>query len=383
MTVIDAIERAVPPALRSAAQVELRDRDLTPLRVIHRVPGPACREALKALETVLANVRAEEERKILGEWLGPSMRGAAWHPAPQAAQFVLARLLTPGFLDVRAVFDRDDRATGRALDAVSGLRDAHDDDRLVPLAFFDETTPYYLRRGGHYLHYHPFLRRYLAAAVNIDFTTRLLRAAAVADLDVRVALDGDRLTDSPLLRSMERDYWWGPKLTLVSLDDPHAHGVTVHERLQDPARRWAWPLLRTEFRWTSADGQKWMEIEELSPPSAPRAALAHGSGVSLEGGLVLNRYLHTQRDIEERRFTHLDGAIRGYEAARYQARLDSRIDVERKAARYRKVFRVDGPIADDLWYDLVVMFYRQNEMVGEYLHPGFQAAMDARTTRDP
>lgn len=68
-----------------------------------------------------------------------------------------------------------------------------------------------------------FLRRYLAAAINIDFTASLIRAAKVDDLDVRVAVDGDRLTDAPLPQFVELDHWWRPKLTLEQLYDPPAH----------------------------------------------------------------------------------------------------------------------------------------------------------------
>ena len=81
---------------------------------------------------------------------------------------------------------------------------------------------------------------------------------------------------------------------------------------------------------------------------------------------------------ERRQFTHLDGAIRAYELDAYAERLRTKMQHTGKAAHYRKVFRLDGPIPDDDWYQLVVMFYRQNEMVAEYLHEGFQDEVAAR-----
>ena len=287
----------VPEPVRERAHHELRDRDLFPRDVLRELPGQACRAAHELVRMSLVAI-TDHERRAFAHWLMPDMPGAAWSAPEVAASFALTRLLHHGFYDPRGVLDRDAALRGRALDAVHGLAKAHDDDRLVSLNFFDEVTRYYLRKGNAYVHYHPFLRRYLSARINTDFTSLLVRVRENTDLDVRVAIDLDRITDTPLMQHIERDYWYGPKLTRTSLDDPQALGVTTHWRSPELERCWAWPLERTEFRWTGDAELKWLQVEELTPPPSATndGSLAHGAGVGRAWSLILNRYLHCTRD---------------------------------------------------------------------------------------
>ena len=77
-------------------------------------------------------------------------------------------------------------------------------------------------------------------------------------------------------------------------------------------------------------------------------------------------------------FMRLDAAISGYPIEPYKAHLRTKISEAPKAAWYRKAFRVDSPVSEDRWCNVGVMLYRQNEMLAEYVHPGFQTMVASR-----
>jgi hypothetical protein len=104
------------------------------------------------------------------------------------------------------------------------------------------------------------------------------------------------------------------------------------------------------------ENQKVLEMEELVPERA------------LPKSVVVDKYVHSLRDTHARRFMHLDGAVRVYRKEDYRRRLGTDLRQGRSLAlRYEKLFRVDGPIPDQDWAELVAHFYRGNELVREYL----------------
>lgn len=71
-------------------------------------------------------------------------------------------------------------------------------------------------------------------------------------------------------------------------------------------------------------------------------------------------------DTAERRFIHVDGAAKAFPIDGYAA--DSEWPSARKGdcTHYRKMWRVEGSIADADWGRLVGHFFRGNELVVEY-----------------
>ncbi len=91
-------------------------------------------------------------------------------------------------------------------------------------------------------------------------------------------------------------------------------------------------------------------------------------GVHVDTDVVLNRYIHSQRKISSGTFIHLDGAVKIYERDRYKHRYDNKMTHALKSEYKPKLFRIDGPISDTEWAQLINFFFRGNEMVLEYLN---------------
>ena len=179
--------------------------------------------------------------------------------------------------------------------------------------------------------------------------------------DAKMAIDPHRSTSrSDACDMLLLDYWFGMKLTLETLDSlaPEHLGETWHMR---PAGRstalTTLPLAATVFRLSAEGHVKTFEIDEIAPL---------GSWAATEGPYVLNRYLHAQRDTRERRFIHVDGAVRAYDASDYEATQENPQAHRGHPVRYRKLFRVDGSIEDADWGRIVAHFFRSNELVIEY-----------------
>ena len=64
---------------------------------------------------------------------------------------------------------------------------------------------------------------------------------------------------------MEKDHWWGPKLSWSDVDDPNRVGLTAYglpKNDEDVFSR-VYPLDRTEFLWTYRNGLKTLQVEEV------------------------------------------------------------------------------------------------------------------------
>jgi hypothetical protein len=176
--------------------------------------------------------------------------------------------------------------------------------------------------------------------------------------DVHVALDPVRAL--PLADAgghMLFDYWFGCRLTRADLDDLSHVGETWHVRpLDQKLELGTKPLAATVFRWKADGAIKTLEVDEIVPAGETEPS----------GPYYVNRYLHALRDTEAHRFVHVDGAVRAYTAASYTATRANPKGTRGNAVRYRKLFRVDGPLDDNVWGRIVAHFFRGNELVIEY-----------------
>ena len=79
------------------------------------------------------------------------------------------------------------------------------------------------------------------------------------------------------------------------------------------------------------------------------------------------RELHAERDTVAHGFTHVDGKICWYDAAKYAPTVAHPDAPLGNATRSRKLWRVDGPMTDRTWEVLVGLHFRQNELIQEHL----------------
>jgi hypothetical protein len=279
---------------------------------------------------------------------------------PDPPKRLLQLATTPRFRAIpRTLLDPPAR-TSKVLTAIPWLRDHIDDRGLLELVDGVEPQPDVVFIRDWAVPYHQFLRRGFGARVNDALTGELLKAHA-AGANVRVAIDERRmLARADYRRYLERDYWNGPPINANMLDDPSRRGVEILQH--------GWPIgkerflgnveehlsLRTYLRGTT----RTIEIEEITLPTLLR-----------ESEFQLVRYLHAERDIHERQFTHVDGAVRFYDRAVYEARRGVRWPtgpVDAPIGR-RKVFRVDGEISTTAWVEIVAQWFRGSELLLEAL----------------
>ncbi len=231
-------------------------------------------------------------------------------------------------------------------------------DELMPLntpGF--EPTESGIHYNNHVLFYHQFLRRNFTGNLNYDFLSRLTDYyQRHRQQPISVAIDHLRLVPqqwfSPIFG---KDYWYGPPLNWKLIDDKYEVGPTVHwSPFSHPHN-----IDRTEFHWSYRNDIKTLQIEEI-----------HGLKLldNPDTDVVLNRYIHSQRDIARGTFIHLDGAVKIYEQDSYKQRYDSKMTEADKSKYKPKLFRIDNPISDEEWAQLITFFFCGNEMVLEYLN---------------
>lgn len=158
-------------------------------------------------------------------------------------------------------------------------------------------------------------------------------------------------------RLMECDTWYGPGFDREKLDDPNATGVTVVKRNPNSLFPLDNNLDRTEFFWSSRDGIKTLQVEEIS---------------NLDYAFDqyrLNRYLHAERDTKRQVLRHVDGAVKVYIDTEYQERFNSRLPDEPRSYRKIKLWRIDGDLDVSVWLALTALFFKHNEMIIEYFDP--------------
>jgi hypothetical protein len=238
-----------------------------------------------------------------------------------------------------------------------------DKDGLVLLSGLTPVAAGVFEKDGLLLFAHPYLRRSLSRrnGLNTPFLGCLQAMRTEPGLVTRIALDEDLVgLASTFHEHFELAYWWGPKFTNnlgeISL------GITHHEAT-DSDRRFH-GISRTEFRWYAQNEAKTFECEELQDlPSL-------GVGDDTYGC----RFVHSRVDPATGLPDHLDGAIRMYDEESMVKRLECDIYHFGRRSRYRKLWRVDGPLPVSTWKELIAHYFRDNKLVGEYF-----GGVDARS----
>jgi len=213
---------------------------------------------------------------------------------------------------------------------------------------------------NHYLHYNQFLRRGFTGNPNCDFLYIFWNYYdKSSDINsFRISIDLSRLWPKEYYsRGIELDRWFGPKFDKSKVFDKNYVGHTIHQRISPSFFEISNKLKYTEFSWKYADGIKTLEIEELD------------SEEHSFDSYYINRYLHSEIDVERNIIRHLDGAVKIYLKDNYHKRLNSKIPKEEKCFKKIKLFRIDGIIDENIWLELISNFYKSNEMVLEYFDP--------------
>lgn len=273
-------------------------------------------------------------------------RIAAWRQLELLVQRVRQELA------VRTIYAPE--TSDRTYATVPGLFEALDKRFLLPLGRenVDEefSSDPLVMFGDHALFTHPFLRP------NRELVADLMALALDDALDVRIAIDPDAVvlrSDCPHCGLF--DYWFGVIVDQAGLDDPQTLGRTRHERRVDRHDLETLPLLAIDVNWSIQDDLKVLEVTETVPADSYEGC----------GGLVFNRYLHAIRDWRQRRWVHVDGAVKAHHLVAYKATRDDTSAAKGPVVAYRKLWRVDGQIADDDWGRLLGHHFRENELVIE------------------
>jgi hypothetical protein len=208
---------------------------------------------------------------------------------------------------------------------------------------------------------HPFFRRGLSRlnALNADFLHTLEDLRQIQGCSVRARLDTDAVGLAASAReTMEFEYWYGPKFNddLSSITPE----LTVHAANEFEARMYQ--ITKTEFWWQSRFNDSRNRSEHILEAEELRDQESHAEGVPEYGC----RYVHSIVDDETGRIEHLDGAVRGYDAAAMVRRLDANLKTAGRHTAYTKLWRVDGEIPLGTWKGLVYHYFRDNPLVGEY-----------------
>ena len=152
------------------------------------------------------------------------------------------------------------------------------------------------------------------------------------------------------------DTWFGPAFCAKRIDDPASVGLTVHRRNKHSL--FEMKLEFTDFLWSYSDGIKTFEIEEACAKSELHSDKYY-----------FNRYVHSERDVSAKQFRHLDGAVKVFLKSTYDRRRENHLPDTKFADKKLKLWRIDGDIPLDEWLNLIVLFFKSNEMIIEYFNP--------------
>src|SRR5215212_618812 len=193
-------------------------------------------------------------------------------------------------------------------------------------------------------------------------------------LRISVALDPFRFQPVAEVQcSLMEDYWSGIKLTDGNLDSLDAHDVgvsTFHAAgKQTEAQKFFNPMLGTWFDWARRGDDRTDPVKRLYVREVRPTHDRHGA----ELPAIKNRELHSERNTATRCFTHVDGKIARYATSTYQACSANPRGDTGSPTYARKLWRVDGPMSDAEWCELVGCHFRGNELIGEHFAQAFPA----------
>jgi hypothetical protein len=181
-----------------------------------------------------------------------------------------------------------------------------------------------------------------------------------------IAIDEDRVRinvdDSAYF---EEDTWYGPpfdedikkiKSGLVKLRPPL-------DLKPEYVRFFFSDAYSLDIKWSEGNGIKTFQAIELKTDDVK---------VDIAGNVYHPaRYLHAEFDLDMNCFRHFDGAIQYFTKEEYLLRRDSDFNMTSKnsehiKAQSQKVFKLNGPIATEVFVDFCSHFFTANPLVFEY-----------------
>ncbi len=213
---------------------------------------------------------------------------------------------------------------------------------------------------NHFLFPHQFLRKQFTNSLNSNFLSQFFRYYLETKNfnTFEIAIDFFRLIPIEHYQTVrELDHWFGAKFNTNDLDNPSKIGVTIIGRKPSRILDLTNKLIRTEFFWGLQNKIKVFEVEEISKED------------QLYQNYILNRHVHSERDIDLKNLRHFDGAIKIYHQSDYKERFESKFPDVPKNYKKIKLFKIDGNIDLQIWINLISSFFLNNEMVLEYFDP--------------
>ncbi len=213
---------------------------------------------------------------------------------------------------------------------------------------------------------HPFFRRGMHLGANWE--SRFIEMFWRIDIPtarIFVALDLNRVRlDLKGIGYLELDTWHGAKF---SQDIP---------TIKDGIGQWRPPgdvdsLLDLIFGSAYSLNTKWSTKGRLKTFQA-EAYLQDDILFEWEGDIWHPvRYIHSQYDLENNQFIHLDGAIHFYQPTDYKIMREKDLDYNFKHAEQIKapavkLFKIDDHIPLEVWMELTSQFFAHNPLIFEY-----------------
>jgi hypothetical protein len=229
--------------------------------------------------------------------------------------------------------------------------------------------PSLINYKGKYLFLNKFYRREFR--FNSHYNNKLIDTLNSIIRDkkaiTKISIENNVLGLTPYKIITLADHIYGLLFNYKMLDDLNNIGKTIYydktstEMSKDKYEN------RTDFFLGVEDGderndykkKRTIEIEEL-------ISINKMPNEKKEGDLILTRYLHAERDVNNNCFTHVDGAIKKYSVEEYNFRLGEDLKEFGRKAKKEKVFRVDGVIENNVFEDLTTYFFRNNKEIELY-----------------
>jgi hypothetical protein len=329
------------------------------------------RDYVSKLDAAALDTAFEYHREYLSSWVPDRVEGAST-PEDRARLCAFAELhdslitaeanlMLDSLLPAQAtdpVFDDDPALFGTLTEGLLRLTPENIEDQWTA------TNAVFFVNGAA-LFPHPFLAEYR------ELLGLLADLASDPKLRVYTAIHPYRRVDPDELQyRLLEDYWDGVKLTAETLDslDRHDQGASFHAAGErGEAEELFNPLLGTWFDWKAReddqdDPVKRLYIREVKPPVG---------SFGRELSAVMNRALHSERDTRARRFTHVDGKVCRFPVETYAPSANNPRAEPGPPERERKLWRVDGDLTDEQWFELVGLFFRGNELIEEHFREAF------------
>jgi hypothetical protein len=185
-------------------------------------------------------------------------------------------------------------------------------------------------------------------------------------LDCYISLDPNRVRiNLDNLIYVEADTWYGPKFS-ESIEDIDNGNVklSVPLDLQGHGASFLFNDVESlDLSWATKGRVRQFQAMEFKGSSVT----SDRSGVAVHPV----RYLHSEYDIDEHAFRHIDGALQFMTPDEYSRRKSSDFshhwkDSKHIKAEYKKIFKVNGALDLGVWMELVSHFFHGNCLVHEY-----------------